>query len=54
MAGLGAEVLVAGHGLPIFGADRIRDGAAATLPSCSTAIEDQTLALMNRGCRSTG
>ncbi|MGH8996860.1 MAG: alkyl sulfatase dimerization domain-containing protein [Acidimicrobiales bacterium] len=48
MAGLGAEVLVAGHGLPIFGANRI--GTALTdTAELLDSIEDQALALMNRG-----
>ncbi|WBL34871.1 MBL fold metallo-hydrolase [Tepidiforma flava] len=49
MASLGAELLLPGHGLPIFGADRIRQAlldAAELLES----IEDQVLALMNTGC----
>lgn len=48
MAALGAEVLVAGHGLPIFGADRI--GTALTdTAELLDSLEDQALALMNRG-----
>jgi alkyl sulfatase BDS1-like metallo-beta-lactamase superfamily hydrolase len=46
MAALGAELLVPGHGLPIFGAERIRvalEDTAAFLES----IEGQVLALMN-------
>lgn len=48
MASLGAELMVAGHGLPIFGADRVR---AALLDTAELldAIETQTLVLMNRG-----
>jgi glyoxylase-like metal-dependent hydrolase (beta-lactamase superfamily II) len=48
MAGLGAELMVSGHGLPIFGADRIR---AALLDTAELldSIETQTLALMNQG-----
>ncbi len=49
MAGLGAEVMVAGHGLPIFGADRIETALRDTAELLDT-IEDQTIALMNRGC----
>lgn len=48
MSALGAELLVPGHGLPIFGADRIRqalDDTAELLES----IEGQVLALMNAG-----
>jgi alkyl sulfatase BDS1-like metallo-beta-lactamase superfamily hydrolase len=48
MAGVGADLMVSGHGLPIFGAERIR---AALLDTAELldAIESQTLALMNRG-----
>ncbi len=49
MAGLGAEVLIAGHGLPILGADRIRQALTDTAELLDS-IEDQTLALMNTGC----
>jgi alkyl sulfatase BDS1-like metallo-beta-lactamase superfamily hydrolase len=48
MAGCKAEVLLAGHGLPIFGADRV--GAALTdTADLLDSIEDQTLALMEQG-----
>ncbi len=50
MAGLGAEVLLPGHGLPIVGADRIRtslEDAATLLES----LHDQTVAMMNEGAR---
>jgi alkyl sulfatase BDS1-like metallo-beta-lactamase superfamily hydrolase len=48
MAALGAELLIAGHGVPIFGADRIRTalGDAAELLE---SLEAQVLALMNVG-----
>ena len=49
MAGLGAEVMLAGHGLPIFGADRIRQALLDTAEVLES-IEAQTLALMNTGC----
>ena len=49
MAGLGAELLLAGHGLPIFGADRIRQALTETAELLES-IEEQTLALMNGGC----
>ena len=49
MAGLGAEIMVAGHGLPIFGADRIRQALTDTASLLDT-IEHQTLELMNQGC----
>lgn len=48
MAGLGAEVLLAGHGLPIFGADRISQALTDTADLLDS-IEAQTLALMNEG-----
>lgn len=48
MAGLGAEILLPGHGLPVFGADRI--GRALTdTADLLQSIEDQTLALMEQG-----
>ena len=49
MAGLGAKLLVSGHGLPVFGAERIR---AALLDTAELldSLEAQTLALMNTGC----
>lgn len=48
MAGLGAEVLLAGHGLPIFGADRVR-AALSDTAELLESVEGQTLELMNRG-----
>jgi alkyl sulfatase BDS1-like metallo-beta-lactamase superfamily hydrolase len=48
MAGLGAETLLPGHGLPIFGAERIHEALTQTARFLR-AIEEQTLALMNRG-----
>ena len=48
MSVLGAEVMCPGHGLPIFGIDRVRralDETAELLES----LHDQTLALMNEG-----
>ena len=50
MAGLGAELLLPGHGLPIAGADDV----AMVLNDTATYLEslhDQTLALMNEGAR---
>lgn len=49
MASLGAEVMVSGHGLPIFGEDRIRRALGDTAELLDT-LEDQALALMNQGC----
>jgi alkyl sulfatase BDS1-like metallo-beta-lactamase superfamily hydrolase len=48
MAGLGAEILLAGHGMPIFGADRIRQALSDTAELLES-LESQTLALMNQG-----
>ncbi|HEV2369719.1 MAG TPA: alkyl sulfatase dimerization domain-containing protein [Acidimicrobiales bacterium] len=48
MATLGAETMIPGHGLPIFGAERIR-AALVDTADVLDAVEDQTLALMNRG-----
>ena len=48
MAPLGAEVMVSGHGLPVFGADRIRQALGDTAELLES-IEAQTLALMNEG-----
>jgi alkyl sulfatase BDS1-like metallo-beta-lactamase superfamily hydrolase len=48
MAGLGPELIIPGHGLPIFGADRCHEALTTTAELLRT-IEDQTLALMNRG-----
>jgi alkyl sulfatase BDS1-like metallo-beta-lactamase superfamily hydrolase len=48
MAAKRPEVLLSGHGLPIFGADRVQ---AALLDTAELlgSLEDQTLALMNTG-----
>jgi len=48
MAGLGAELMVAGHGLPIFGSDRIRQALSDTAELLES-LELQTLTLMNAG-----
>ncbi len=48
MAGLGAEIMLSGHGLPIFGADRIR-AALTDTAELLDSIEQQTIALMNEG-----
>ena len=48
MAALGAETMVPGHGLPVFGADRIR-AALTDTAELLDSLEDQTLALMNQG-----
>jgi alkyl sulfatase BDS1-like metallo-beta-lactamase superfamily hydrolase len=48
MAARGAEVMLCGHGLPIFGAERIRQALTATAELLDS-LEAQTLALMNQG-----
>ena len=49
MAALGAELMVPGHGLPIFGGERIRQ-ALNDSAELLESIEGQVLALMNTGC----
>jgi alkyl sulfatase BDS1-like metallo-beta-lactamase superfamily hydrolase len=48
MAGCGADVMLCGHGLPVFGADRIRQALTDTAELLDS-IESQTLVLMNQG-----
>ncbi len=48
MAGLGAEIMAPGHGLPIFGAERIH-AALSDTAEILEVIEGQVLALMNQG-----
>jgi alkyl sulfatase BDS1-like metallo-beta-lactamase superfamily hydrolase len=48
MAGLEAETLLPGHGLPIFGPRRVHQCLTETATVLRT-IEDQTVALMNKG-----
>jgi alkyl sulfatase BDS1-like metallo-beta-lactamase superfamily hydrolase len=48
MAALGPEVMLAGHGLPIFGSDRIVPALTDTADLLDS-IETQTLELMNQG-----
>lgn len=48
MAALEPEIMLSGHGLPIFGSDRIVMALTDTAELLET-IEDQTLALMNQG-----
>ena len=48
MAGCGAELMLAGHGMPIFGADRISQALTDTADLLD-AMETQTVALMNDG-----
>lgn len=49
MASLGAETMVSGHGLPIFGAARIRTALDDTAELLE-AYEGQVVAMMNTGC----
>ncbi len=48
MAALGAEIMLPGHGLPIFGAERIRVALLDTAELLDS-LEAQVLALMNAG-----
>lgn len=48
MAALEPEILLSGHGLPIFGSDRIVQALIDTAQLLES-VEDQTLALMNQG-----
>ncbi len=48
MAGCGAELMLAGHGVPIFGAARISQALTDTADLLD-AMETQTVALMNEG-----
>jgi alkyl sulfatase BDS1-like metallo-beta-lactamase superfamily hydrolase len=48
MAGCQPEVMLCGHGLPIFGAERVRRALIDTAELLDS-IESQTLALMNQG-----
>ena len=48
MAALGAETMLCGHGLPIFGADRIR-AALGDTAEVLESVEQQVLVLMNQG-----
>jgi alkyl sulfatase BDS1-like metallo-beta-lactamase superfamily hydrolase len=50
MAGLGAEVLLPGHGVPVIGATRVRQALADTAEFLES-LHDQTVALMNDGAR---
>jgi alkyl sulfatase BDS1-like metallo-beta-lactamase superfamily hydrolase len=50
MAELDAEVLLPGHGLPVIGADRVRQALTDTIELLESLV-DQALALMNQGAR---
>jgi alkyl sulfatase BDS1-like metallo-beta-lactamase superfamily hydrolase len=48
MDALGADTMIPGHGMPIFGADRIHQALSDTAELLET-IEAQVVAMMNRG-----
>ena len=48
MAGKNAELMIPGHGFPIFGAERVHEALTVTAGFVRD-IEDQTLTMMNRG-----
>jgi alkyl sulfatase BDS1-like metallo-beta-lactamase superfamily hydrolase len=50
MAELGAEVLLPGHGVPVVGAERVRQALTDTADLLQT-LHDQTVAMMNQGAR---
>ena len=50
MAGLGAELMLPSHGVPVQGADRIREALENTAAYLESLVE-QTLAVMNAGGR---
>jgi alkyl sulfatase BDS1-like metallo-beta-lactamase superfamily hydrolase len=50
MAELGAELLLPGHGVPIVGADRIRQALTETAELLEH-LHDETVAMMNTGAR---
>jgi alkyl sulfatase BDS1-like metallo-beta-lactamase superfamily hydrolase len=50
MAALDAEVLLPGHGVPVVGADRVRQALTDTATYLQS-LHDQTIALMNQGAR---
>jgi alkyl sulfatase BDS1-like metallo-beta-lactamase superfamily hydrolase len=50
MAGLGAELLLPGHGMPIVGADRIVQALTDTADLLEL-LHDQTVEMMNQGAR---
>ena len=50
MAELGADVLLPGHGVPIVGADRVRQALSDTATYLQS-LHDQTVELMNAGAR---
>jgi alkyl sulfatase BDS1-like metallo-beta-lactamase superfamily hydrolase len=49
MAALGAEAMIPGHGMPIFGGDRVAQALGDTAELLES-LEAQVLAMMNTGC----
>jgi alkyl sulfatase BDS1-like metallo-beta-lactamase superfamily hydrolase len=50
MSGLGAEVMLPGHGFPVVGRDRVHEALVSTAELLES-IAGQTIALMNAGAR---
>ena len=50
MAALGAEVMLPGHGVPVLGAERIREALTASAELLEH-LHDATVAMMNEGAR---
>ncbi len=50
MAELGAEIMLPGHGVPVIGADRIREALTASAELLEH-LHDETVAMMNTGAR---
>jgi alkyl sulfatase BDS1-like metallo-beta-lactamase superfamily hydrolase len=50
MASLGAELMLPGHGVPVVGADRIRQALTETAELLEY-LHDETVAMMNEGAR---
>ena len=50
MASLGAELMLAGHGVPVVGSDRIRQALTETAELLEH-LHDETVAMMNDGAR---
>jgi alkyl sulfatase BDS1-like metallo-beta-lactamase superfamily hydrolase len=49
MSALGAEIMIPGHGVPVIGAERIRQALGNTAELLES-LEAQTLGMMNEGC----
>lgn len=50
MAARGAELMIPSHGLPVWGAERVRT-ALEDVAMLLESLHDQTVELMNQGCR---